>query len=270
MVKMLLLTNLIFNIGLAMPIYKVKKGDTLYKISKEQGIGVEELANYNRIDPDNIVIGQEIKIPSKVSYDYEDLVSSVELLKGVSRSNLESLMDNIAAWESDYKNKQDIITDAKQVGGGPGRGAFQFEIYDVNGQGQPAAITAANRLNNLYEEVGAEKPEWLKNLKIKYREPKSYKEAAENFNPADLTYEQQKMLFLGDALMASGGKGKPLEQLNEISPGMWWGQYHQTGNDPDKVKLFDKNVNERYAKQKGIETDYESPVSTSTASWVAG
>ena len=202
--------------------------------------------------------------------EYEDLINSVEQLKGIDRVSVESLMDNIAAWESDYYNKQDILTDARQKGGGPGRGAFQFEIYDVKGQGQPAAITAANRLNNFYDKMGADKPQWLKDLKIKYREPKSYAEAAQNFNPADLPYEQQKMLFLGDALMAGNGKLRPLEKLNEVSPGMWWGKYHQTSNDPEKIRLFDRNVNKRYAKEKGIETDYESPVSTSTSKWVAG
>lgn len=46
-----------------MPTYTVKPGDTLYKISRATGYGVDELANYNRIDPNMIRVGQQLRIP---------------------------------------------------------------------------------------------------------------------------------------------------------------------------------------------------------------
>ncbi len=46
-------------------IYKVKKGDTLYRIGMEYGASVKELAEYNSIeDPNYITVGQIIKIPA--------------------------------------------------------------------------------------------------------------------------------------------------------------------------------------------------------------
>jgi len=46
-----------------MPSYTVKKGDTLSGISRATGYSVDELANYNRIDPNMIKVGQQLSIP---------------------------------------------------------------------------------------------------------------------------------------------------------------------------------------------------------------
>ena len=46
--------------------YTVKAGDTLWSISQQFGIPVNELAAFNNIDnPENLQIGQELKIPKK-------------------------------------------------------------------------------------------------------------------------------------------------------------------------------------------------------------
>ncbi len=45
-------------------IYTVKPGDTLYSISKRYGLPFEVLARFNGIrEPNNIAVGQEIRIP---------------------------------------------------------------------------------------------------------------------------------------------------------------------------------------------------------------
>lgn len=67
---------------------------------------------------------EEIQKVSASSYD--DLLDFASKAKGIERQRLEEVMDNIASWESDYYNKENPIPNAKQVGGGPGRGAFQF------------------------------------------------------------------------------------------------------------------------------------------------
>ena len=43
-------------------LYVVKKGDTLYSISRKHNISVQELKNLNNIKDSNISVGQSIKI----------------------------------------------------------------------------------------------------------------------------------------------------------------------------------------------------------------
>lgn len=44
--------------------YRVQKGDTLTSIGKRFGIGVEEIAIYNRLsNPNHLVVGQELRLP---------------------------------------------------------------------------------------------------------------------------------------------------------------------------------------------------------------
>lgn len=53
--------------------YRIKKGDTLFKIAKENGLSIEELIKVNpKIkDPSLIAIGQEINIPEEVAVENE-------------------------------------------------------------------------------------------------------------------------------------------------------------------------------------------------------
>ena len=53
--------------------YRIKKGDTLFKIAKENGLSIEELikANPKIKDPSLIAIGQEINIPEEVAVENE-------------------------------------------------------------------------------------------------------------------------------------------------------------------------------------------------------
>lgn len=52
--------------------YTVKKGDTLYSISQQYGITVEELKLINNLTNNNLYIGQELKVPTKeINEDYE-------------------------------------------------------------------------------------------------------------------------------------------------------------------------------------------------------
>ena len=200
--------------------------------------------------------------------DYKDLLSYISEKKKIDAGALEGLMDNIAAWESDYKNRMTPMPTSSQVGGGPGRGAFQFEVkaykkdkdgnYVLDEEGnkilvQPASVTAVKRLKQFYEQEGLEIPEWVKELKISNNPDESY-------NPADLTYDQQKMLFLADTMKAPN---KDFAKLNEMSQGEWWGRYHQTQNIPQKVKDFNENARRRYFAEN-------PPVSFEELSGMAG
>ena len=193
--------------------------------------------------------------------DYNDILNAVSKDKKVSPERLEELMDSIMRWESS-RTKSKIIPNAIQlseVNGklqpvGPGRGAFQFEQRATDnplGVGSGAAVTARNRLKEFLKSKGMDQPNWLKNL-------------PDNFDPATLDLEQQKMLFLGDGRMA------PKKNFSEIAGdkpiktfGEWWADYHKAvGSEKlaDDVSEFNKLVNERKKK----------PVNTSTSEWIVG
>ena len=70
--------------------YVVKRGDTLYGISKIYGISVSELIEYNNLKSTNLSIGQELIIPSNNQYVVEkgDTLYSISRKTGVSVSDL--------------------------------------------------------------------------------------------------------------------------------------------------------------------------------------
>ena len=70
--------------------YVVKRGDTLYSISKIYGISVSELIEYNNLKSTNLSIGQELIIPSNNQYVVEkgDTLYSISRKTGVSVSDL--------------------------------------------------------------------------------------------------------------------------------------------------------------------------------------
>jgi len=182
--------------------------------------------------------------------EYDFLLQSISEDKKIAPNVIEDLMDNIAKWESDFKRKSDIKPKAKQVGGGPGRGAFQFELIDQGGSGRNKS--AKTRLENYYNFIKREKPEWLKKL-------------PDNFDASTLPLEQQKMLFLGDARMGPGNLshlvyGKQLGD-NPMSVGEWWGKHHKIKGVSDKdIEEFNKR-----AEINRLRRQENRPVNTSTA-----
>jgi len=235
-----------------MPSYTIKPGDTLSKISRDTGYSVDELANYNRIDPNMIMVGQQLRIPYRypgeemsvavptsrttpvMSNEYEFLLESISKDKQVPKDVLEDLMENIGIWESDF-NKKQIIADAKQRSKGkkgffegPGRGAFQFEILDKGGSGR--SVDARQRLKNYYEYINKEQPKWLKEL-------------PDNYDPSNLTLDQQKMLFLGDARMGPGDLSKLVEDDKPMTVGDWWAKFHKIKGVSDQdIKKFNEQA----------------------------
>jgi hypothetical protein len=184
--------------------------------------------------------------------EYDFLLNSISQDKQVPIPVLEDLMENIAIWESDF-NKKQIIADAKQRSKGkkgffegPGRGAFQFEILDKGGSGR--SVDARQRLKNYYEYKNKEQPKWLKEL-------------PDNYDPSNLTLNQQKMLFLGDARMGPGNLSKLVAEENPMTVGDWWAERHKIkGVSPEDRIEFN-----RQAEINRLRRQENRPVNTSTA-----
>lgn len=161
----------------------------------------------------------------------------------ISPDQIDLNMDKIAFHESKYGTK---MYTPEQIGGGPGRGLFQFE-KNVEGKGQGGANTAINRLIDEislnHEDVDI--PEWVWNL------------SESDYDVSNLSPEQQKIIFLGNLLQ------KPERGANYVSASFkgvdtdeelaaYWAQHHQAGTiiDTDEYKniinKFTEDLNEGY------------------------
>jgi hypothetical protein len=167
--------------------------------------------------------------PEKKDTDYQLMIKSVVGKKGGSQEDYENIMDGIAFHESKYlvdagggrKKYKYLDYASKQIGGGPGRGAFMFEEGDNAG-----GITAVRRTMNYMNNNGLTAPTWLKNANN-----------SSSLDASKLTKEQQRILFLGNYME------HPKANLGKIISGDetlvdFWGNYHQTQNDPEKKANF--------------------------------
>ena len=86
--------------------YIVKKGDNLYTISKQYGIGVDEIMNYNNLKTNLLNIGQVLKIPT-----IEGVYYTVK-----QGDNLYSIAEKYNTTVADLKNKNNLSSNLLNVG----------------------------------------------------------------------------------------------------------------------------------------------------------
>jgi len=160
---------------------------------------------------------------------------------GGTEEQLNTFMDQIKRVES---NNQDI----PQKGGGPGRGFYQFEKTAKNKKGeyvQAGAMTARNRLKNLYVEMGEKHPEWLD-------KQEGMRDPSIGFDVLGLSPEQQDSLFLADfyykkirGLDKEQKKNLIKNALESGNAREAWVHGHWAGPEEDveeKLAQFDRNV----------------------------
>jgi len=145
--------------------------------------------------------------------ELDKLINMLIKEKGGTRRQYHLLMDKISNHES--KGKIDVA----QIGGGPGRGLFQFEIGNNKG-----AKTAANRLTTYLKAKSKPIPTWLSDIN------KNKSVDASKLNAA-----QQKMLFLGNM------REHPKANFSKVWDGKesvtdFWQKYHWEGDKKDKIK----------------------------------
>mgnify|MGYP005988189205 CR=1 FL=1 len=138
------------------------------------------------------------------SYDLElrDFLDNyIANTRGGGEFSMLAYGDTIAEVESGNKPL------AKQIGGGPGRGKYQFE--------PDAAVTAGARLKALAKSLGFENPSWNTEENMK--------------DVSQLSAEQQDILFLADKLQDEKTNLKALAS-GEISGEDFWIKHHWKGN----------------------------------------
>ena len=75
-------------------IYTVKKGDSLYSISKKYDTTVKEIINMNNLKNNNLSIGQKIKIPENYTKENEMILPNYINYTVKKGDNLYSIANN--------------------------------------------------------------------------------------------------------------------------------------------------------------------------------
>ena len=136
------------------------------------------------------------------------LIDALVKEKGGTREQYLHLLNSIAKHETG----DTLSPTQKQVGGGPGRGKYQFEVGRNKG-----GITAARRLKDYYTRNNNPIPKWL---------DKSTKE--ESLDATTLTSEQQDALYLGNMREHPRADFAKLMSGKETVPD-FWANYHWSG-----------------------------------------
>ena len=126
----------------------------------------------------------------------------------------------------------------RQIGGGPGRGVYQFERGKKKG-----GITAIKRTEQFLKDNKIEVPSWIK----------QYKDST-SADVSNLTREQQDILFLGNYKM------HPNANFNDVMTGKqsdmkFWSKYHQTTEDPVKEQKYLSDVDRYESKIRNGDID---------------
>jgi hypothetical protein len=143
----------------------------------------------------------------------DKLIAKLIKEKGGTREQYLQLLDSIGYHESR------LDPTIKQIGGGPGRGKYQFEAGKNAG-----GITAARRTKQYYKENNIPVPEWLN------------KAVSNNdLDASSLSSEQQDILFLGNM------RKHPKADLSKVVKGEesikdFWLNYHWAGKEKHKAE----------------------------------
>jgi hypothetical protein len=158
--------------------------------------------------------------------DLDIIIDKLIEEKGGSRKDYLNLLNRIAYHESAGTMDPSI----KQIGGGPGRGKYQFE-EGVHGGG----ITAAKRAKQYLESKQLKVPKWLENVSKN-----------NSLDATTLDSKQQDILFLGNMRMhPKADLGKVIKGEEDITD--FWANYHWAGSPkdrPKRVESFKKSLEE--------------------------
>jgi hypothetical protein len=172
--------------------------------------------------------------------DYKQFLNYTAAKKGLSPAILEDAMAKIAFHETGPKMRGDEM--ARQMGGGPGRGLFMFEMGRAGG-----AVTAVRRTIGHLVELGKEKgregaetdpyhlvPDWLFEAK----------DAGSLDVAGFFTEEDQKYIFLGNYLEHPKANLAVLRGGDEALK-QFWLNYHWAGpakGRPARLKAFEASL----------------------------
>lgn len=157
--------------------------------------------------------------------ELNELIEKLISEKGGTKQQYLHLLGSISNHETGGTNSPT----QKQVGGGPGRGKYQFEVGKNKG-----AITAARRLKNYMGRSNMSIPSWLNEAT-----------KGNDLDVSTLTSEQQDALFLGNM------REHPKADFTKVWDGDqsvvdFWADNHFVGKNTNSKRQGIKRFNERY------------------------
>ena len=167
--------------------------------------------------------------------ELNSLIEDIIKKKGGTIKDYDELMNKIAYHESGHSMNPKQL----QIGGGPGRGLFQFEEGDHKG-----GITAIKRTYKYLTDNNISVPKWLENANKN-----------KSFNASDVDEYKQKMLFLGNMMQHPKADFSKVWNKEESTED-FWAKYHWAGSKKDyrnRLKSFNtslKKYNEYKNKPK--------------------
>jgi murein DD-endopeptidase MepM/ murein hydrolase activator NlpD len=213
-------------------IYKVKKGDTLQSIAEKFGVDVQELKSFNNLKSENIIEGQELKIPArdtakkqrKEIQEYGTYVvqksaklEHVAKKLGVSQRELEELNPEL---KGKWLTEGTVVKVPKQEQKKEKR-EESYTVYKIKKGGRLEHV--AERLGVSKEELERLNPElkgkWL-SAGTEVKVPLKVKKEEEPKVPYK-TYVVQKSAKLEHVAKKLGVFQKELEELNPELKGKW-------------------------------------------------
>jgi murein DD-endopeptidase MepM/ murein hydrolase activator NlpD len=213
-------------------IYKVKKGDTLQSIAEKFGVDVQELKSFNNLKSENIIEGQELRIPAKgtakkqkkETQEYGTYVvqksaklEHVAKKLGVSQRELEELNPEL---KGKWLTEGTVVKVPKQEQKKEKR-EESYTVYKIKKGGRLEHV--AERLGVSKEELERINPElkgkWL-SAGTEVKVPLKVKKEEEPKVPYK-TYVVQKSAKLEHVAKKLGVFQKELEELNPELKGKW-------------------------------------------------
>lgn len=119
-----------------------------------------------------------------------------------------------------------------QIGGGPGKGKYQYETLANGGSGR--GLTAARRLRNYYNRIKSPVPKWVDKAAN-----------GKDLDATTLTSDQQDMLFLGDMREHPRANFSKVWDNDQSIADFWSDNHHQPKTKIAKREGI-KNFNARY------------------------
>lgn len=164
----------------------------------------------NEVSPVKYSITLPKRTPIITAYD--KLADEVAKEKGITREQVNEVLYKIA-WHETGKT---LDPKQKQLGGGPGRGLYQYE--------PPSIKTALSRIDNRVKRKGRTPPKWIEIFK-------------KDLDITKLTPKRQSYIALSDMLERPNFDFKKAATTDKDLAEQW-GKGWQTGNSPQKKKKF--------------------------------
>ncbi len=110
-------------------IHKVKRKETLYRISQTYNVPIEKLRDINKLKANKIKVGMDLKIPSKELP--EPKVAAPKIIKEEPKKEIQSSLNTIVSREQAYESEFVLPVSSNQVTILPGKNESEYNLSGI-------------------------------------------------------------------------------------------------------------------------------------------